>query len=153
MIKHRLFVATAIILSLVFFMSSCSIEKNVPLSFYKDYKSEVLKDNNVKDVNLTFTRPALTIEVQVSNSISDDEVSKIFDSTKSFVTIDKMNAIAKYIKWNDAIWYVYLEIRDSDDGTLLKQYNTGYFKTNNASDYSPENIDGYKTWGKITIKE
>jgi len=129
------------------------MQKNIPVSFYTDYKSEILKNSSVKDIYLRFSRPSLWIEVQVSDSISDDEITKIFESTKSYVTVDNMNVIGKYVKWNAAISYVYLEIRNSSEGTLLKQYEAHYFKTYNASDNSPENIDGYKTWWEETIKE
>ena len=151
MIKRRLFVVIAVIFCLVLLMPSCNVEKQVPISYCKDYNSEVLENGSVEGVSVTFSRPSLTIEVKVSDSISDDEIVKILESTKSFVTVDNMNAIAKRVKWNLAISSVYLDIRSINDKTqnsdnLLGRYESFYLKTSNAMDHSPENIDGYKTW-------
>ncbi|MCL2493542.1 MAG: hypothetical protein FWF33_05830 [Clostridiales bacterium] len=159
MINRRLLVVIAVIIGFAFLMSSCSYTKNIPVSFYQDYNSEVLKDSNVKNVNLTFTRPVLTIEVQAANSIGEDEIAKIFESTKSFVTVDKMKAIAKYVKWNgSALGEIDLIIVNSTNGGLLKEYTTNYYKSGvviqqHLEDQPPEDIDGYKTWWDITPDE
>ena len=142
----RMLKLLCVAISVLLLLPACSIQKNIPASFYKEYKTEVLEIRNVQNVQLSFRRPMLTIEVNVLATIIDDEIDKIVDTTKSFVTVEKMNDIADYVKWDPPIWDVELEIVDNKGSNLIRRYEADYFKTYNASDFSPENIDGYETW-------
>ena len=138
-----------ILLCLGFIVSACNVEKKIPQVMYETYKTELMENSFVKKVKLSFIRPQLTIEAYVSSIVTDEDTGIVLDATKTFVTVDKMTDIAEYAKGGNPILYVSLKIFDND-GLLLKEYMARYFKTSQASDFSPENIDGYKTWREVT---
>jgi hypothetical protein len=138
-----------IIVALVCFIATtaaCSTGKKIPKRFYQDYKSAVLEESVANDVRLSFIRPGLTIMVNVPTAIGENEMEEILELTKSFVTVDKINEIAEYVNWNWEISYVELVIMNEETGESQRIYEADYFKTNDKTDDSPENIDGYKTW-------
>jgi len=141
--------AIIIVVSLSLSLTACEVKKNVPTSFFKEYKSDIMQHSNVKNVKLSFKRPAVMIEVYVTKVIDETEINKILELTKSYVTVENMNNIAKRVKWDREISRVYLRIINNADKSLLIYYGTNYFKTNDASDYTPDNIDEYKTWKNL----
>jgi hypothetical protein len=122
------------------------VTKRIPESYFKEYKSAVLQNSGTKDVKLSFLRPGVTIEVTVTAEVSESEIDQIFELTKSYVTVENMDRIAKHVDWDREIWEVRLRIINNTSKTVLEDWWTEYFKTSYANDYSPENIDGYKTW-------
>jgi hypothetical protein len=99
-------------------------------------------------MRVTFRRPALTINVALSKSVGesvDNEITRILEATKNYVTTDNMDRIGLYMGWGPGIWSVNLEITNFYGNTRIAKYTADYY-INNAYDDSPENIDGYKTW-------
>ncbi len=150
--KYIFFLAIILLISLGFLASSCSNNKTIPERYYEEYKRILLESCETDSVRLEFRRPAMYIEVRVSEDIGEDDMDEIFELTKSFVTVNKMDEIKVYLKRNDPLASVYLEIMNSTDDTLYKEYVTDYF-ISTVNDFSPENIDGYETWWELTGDE
>ena len=145
----RLSFIFAIVIAIALLYSACSHSKVIPEKFYKEYKATVIENSSAESVSILFRRPALHIEVRVPELIDKDESVIILEITKAFATVDNINRIAEYAKWSP-LWDVYLTIVNGSDDTVIHEFYAGYFKTSDASDYSPENIDGYETWRDIT---
>ena len=145
--KRHIFFSFVFLLCLLILLSSCSITKRIPVAFYKDNKSDILQSGLVKSIRLSFLKPALNIDISLSEIVDDDEIARILELTKAFVTIEKMDSIAKHVGWDQEIWYAKLRITNNTDKKVLAEYYAEYYKRNRKiGDYSPENIDEYRTW-------
>lgn len=139
-----------VFLAFLFVVSACSRTYTISNSETKAYKREVLSIDHVEKIKVYFRRPGVFIEVKVSEDISQKEIDRVLELTKGYATVSNMNKIAQQVKWNGEISDVYLEFFADQ---LVKRYVTHYFKTYDATDYSPENLDEYKTWSDVTPEE
>ena len=143
--KHQMRTILLMILS-VFCLHACSITYTISDAATKSYKKEVMKIGDVKNVAVRFTRPEVSIEVTVSDSIPQTEMEHILALTKAYVTVENMDRVAKSVNWNSKITRVHLRFVSDKKKEILKTYATEYFKSYDTTDLSPENIDEYKTW-------
>lgn len=146
-----------IILSLV----GCSTTKTVKTKQFEDFKKEisssVLKEK-IKNFNVYFTRPELSIYFEVDKSFNDNDLLQVVNHLKPVINVEHMTEIAqKYWENNSKISTININFYngkiDNNDLTqnLLYNINTRYYKSSDTS-LQPDNVDGYKTW-YITIKQ
>jgi len=140
------------VLCLSMSLSSCSITRTIPAALYKDYRTELKKNNLVRNTKLTFLRPRLTISVSLNvkeGANAENEIARILEATKAYVTVDNMSVIAKYVRWPEEIWTVTLEVTDVSSKSIFAKYRASYFASRDAYDQSSVVIDGYKTWEEV----
>ncbi|WP_221435244.1 hypothetical protein [Paenibacillus anseongense] len=138
-----------IIFLIILINSACSVTYTVKTSSTVSL-SEVLKKEipAIKNFKCTFTRPDLTISIEMKDVPSEESLNSILANVKQFSTIENLNDIAKSVKWKSEIYDINLIIYSHSKEKPLIKYSASYFKTFDASNTSEENIDGYKTWTK-----
>lgn len=126
----------------------CSVTHTIKTSstdqLSKQLRGEV---SAIKSMKYTFTRPDLTIRIEMKDVPGEDTLNTILAHIKQFSSIDNMNEIAKSVNWNSEISGIYVIVQHEED--IIVKYSASYFKTFDTTNRSEENIDGYKTWVQI----
>ncbi|GMK37044.1 hypothetical protein PCCS19_00970 [Paenibacillus sp. CCS19] len=138
-----------IIFLIILFNSGCSVAHSVNTSSTVSLSKELKKEiPAIKKIKYTFTRPNLTINIEMKDVPTEESVNSILANVKQFSTIENINEIAKSVKWKSEIYDINLIIYNHSEEKPAIKYIASYFKTFDASNTSEENIDGYKTWTK-----
>ncbi|MDD9268576.1 hypothetical protein ACFPES_16170 [Paenibacillus sp. GCM10023248] len=138
-----------IILLIVLINLGCSVTHSVSTSSTVSLSKQLKKEiPTIKNIKYTFTRPNLTINIEMRDVPTEESVNSILGNIKEFSTIENINEIAKSVKWKSEIYNINLIIHSPSEKKPPLKYSASYFKTFDASDTSEKNIDGYKTWTK-----
>jgi chemotaxis regulatin CheY-phosphate phosphatase CheZ len=143
-ILYILFILTASII-----LGGCSIEYNINTDSVKDFKKDLMEvSDTIKSVKVTFVRPQVTYTVNMTEEPTQEVLDAILEKAKSFTTVENMEKIARKVRWNLRVSKVHLRINTDGDRDIEHEYYTWYYRTADATDTSPENIDAYQTWYK-----
>ena len=128
----------------------CSVTHAVKTSSTRSLTTELKEEvPAIKQVAYTFTRPNLTITINLKDNLSEEAEASVVDKVKQFSTDEtNISEIAESVNWNSEISNIYLIIEHASEASSLR-YSARYFKTYDASNTSEENIDGYQTWSKF----
>ncbi len=108
-------------------------------------------DPSIEKVKIIYSRQSyapefISIDVFCRNQPAQKIVDLILDHTKQFITVENVNRM-KLPSSVDVD--VFLRIHtDNEKDEPFVQYSTTYYKSNDHTDDSPENIDGFQTWVK-----
>ncbi len=134
------------ILLLLITMGGCSVTHNVNIKSAKAFKKDLVSvTNDIKSVEITFTRPAVTYKVKMVKEPKKEVLDAILEKAKTFTTVENMDEIAKAVGWKDRVTKVNLFIDTDNDDAIEYEYFTSYYKTAMVRD-TEENIDAYQTW-------
>lgn len=131
--------------------TSCSITYPVNTKSTESLKKEIKSvSSTIKNVDVSFTRPQLTISVYFNYNTTPNEIETVLSKVKLFTSLKNMNEISHKVGWSGYIWEVNLFIFTYGNTTTpYVEYQASYYKTYDI-DNSPNNIDGYKTWYPIS---
>lgn len=104
---------------------------------------------SIETINFTFTRPDLSIRMQLKEAPDQASLEAILAAVQAFSTVDRMRDIARSVNWSLEISEVHLTIAGGKGGSAFQhRYSARYYRTSDASNDAPENIDAYRTWSE-----
>ncbi|WP_028562818.1 hypothetical protein [Paenibacillus pinihumi] len=129
---------------LLLLLTGCSTTHTVRTAGTKTLSQE-LRENwpDIRKVSFSFTRPNLYCTIQMENEPTADELTAMLDHIRGFATIEHMDHITSSVGWSGRVSEFHLRIKAPEKEL---GYYSQYFKTYDASNYSPENIEAYQIW-------
>lgn len=70
-------------------------KKNVSTKEFDEFKVETLKDSEITNIEIFFSRPRLNIRIYSSNELNKNKINKILERVKPIINKENMDKIAK----------------------------------------------------------
>ena len=127
-------------------ITGCSVRHNVNTNSAKAFKKDLVGvTDTIKNVEISFIRPAVIYKVNMVKEPTQEALDTIIAKAKSFTTVDNMDEIARSVGWKQHVSQVYLRINTDKDDSIEYEYSANYYKTARVEDVEG-NIDAYHTW-------
>lgn len=125
---------------IILFSTACSVRHKVKMDIVDDLKSNLSEIDKIKEIEVSFTRPAVRCEISVDEDFEQEDISSVTDIMKDFSTVENMKAISEKYWTGSPVGTIYVciyydEIRDDNGDFWLESKKT------NDSD-----VDRYKTY-------
>lgn len=148
---RKAIVIIVIILSMTFFLTSCTNVYSVNTDSVSQLKSDVKNiDKSINDITVHFSRPGLSIGIVINGEPSNELKEAVLNRVKQFATLKNLDEISKKYGWNDHVSEVDLSICPFGSSHFY-MYIARYFKSYDQTDTSINNIDNYQTWSNSIV--
>jgi hypothetical protein len=138
------------VIFLMLFPAGCTYLHTANTTAVKDMQSDLMKiSQSVYSVKVTWIFNQFNIDVFLRDIPKEQVKDSIFDRVKAFTTIDTIEGISSSA--TEVNYRLYVNNNKTDPYLF---YSTRYYNTNDQTDRSPGNINGYKCWtGGIVTPE
>lgn len=129
-------------------LGGCSVTHSVSTPAVKELRQDLRQlSPSVQRVHVAFTRPNLTIRADTAGLPDPAVLEAMLERVKAFATVEHVNEAARSVKWRLPVSHVHFTVNsDGNAETAEAAYFARYFRTSDASDDSPDNIEAYRTW-------
>jgi copper chaperone CopZ len=131
-------------------------QKPLPGKEVRELHAALSDVETVKDVKVSVDLMVLHIDVWVDDTVTDADVSEIFNAVKVFVTLDNMKSLSGryFYNINQDVHFGILDASCKAYEKVLREYRTQYSMTTYGPEpYTkldlPQDIDGYTTWHDV----
>lgn len=129
----------ALLLTAVLLFSGCSSNNNINTPSVKDLRKNLSDfSSSIQKVDVSFAAPWLTMNVYFSDEPAQEIVDKVFEMVKTFTTDSTIDEMGLGLDMNIGL-YIYTK-------SATYSYLTSYYKTDDHTDNSPDNIIDFKVW-------
>lgn len=129
-------------------LAGCSVTHSVSTPAVKELRQDLKRISpSVQRVQVTFTRPNLTIRVDTKELPDREMLEAMLDRVQAFATVEHVEQAARSANWKIPVSRVHFIVNgDGNAETAEAAYWARYFRTADASDDSPDNIEAFRTW-------
>jgi hypothetical protein len=138
--KFSIYIIVFIVTMLLF--TGCTSLETINNKAVKNLRKDLMGiTSSIKTVNVTTWGPSAKIDVYFTDKPPQEITDAVFEKVKAFSTEDNLKSFVMRYMVLSLAFYIN---GDKENPSII--YHTSYYNSNDMTDDSPSNINGYKTW-------